>query len=223
MKRIITSVLIAISCLAFSQAGKDPKAKVILDKANVKFKTFKTLQAGFTFTLHSPASKMDETQKGKVFISGDKFKIKFTDGNFYLNDGNFLYDLKKEDLEISKMCPEELDESMDVTKMSELYKEGYKYILKPETSTIAGKKCHIIDLEPDLSPEKRKYNTIFKIRLHIDQTSNMLTKWEVFEKNGNRYIVTIDSAKPNTAIPASELTFTEANYGDYDIIDLCEE
>ena len=160
MKKIITSALIAISCLAFSQVGKDPKAKVILDKANVKFKTFKTLDADFTFTLHSPASKMDETQSGKVYISGEKFKIKFKDGNFYLNDGTFLYDLKKEDLEISKMCPEELDESMDVTKMSEVYKKGYKYLLKQETSTIAGKKCHIIDLEPDLTPEKRKYNNL---------------------------------------------------------------
>ncbi len=223
-KFVVALLSLAISTLTFSQSsGKDPKAKVILDKTSATFKTFKSLQANFTFSLHSPAGGMDETRKGLVYLRGDKSKIEFKTGDFYLNDGNYLYELKKEDLEINKMCPEELDESMDVTKMSEVYKAGYKYILLSSQSTVVGKVCHTIDLEPDLSPEKRKYNTIFKIRLHIDAKTYTLVKWEIFEKNGNRYTVTIDSIKPNAVIPTGKLSFSEARYPNYDLIDLCEE
>ena len=92
-----------------------------------------------------------------------------------------------------------------------MYKEGYKYILKG-TTTINGVACNEIDLDPDLSPEEHKRNQIFKIRIHLNKSNNRIVRWEIFQKNGDRYTITLKSFDSSYAAKDTDFVFDQKKY-----------
>lgn len=213
MKKV--GLLVSFLSLAFSIHAqvsiKDPEAKKVLDKASEKFQTFKSFKADFEFLMESTATGMSEEYTGEVTVKGDKYFIKTGDGKETYNNGESVWTYYVEDNEVTVFEYDAEDDNMSVDKMLNIYKSGYKYQLMAE-ETINGVVYNVVDLEPDLSPEERKSNQVFKIRILFNKKTNIIHSWKIFERNGNRYTVTIKSMQPNIAVDDSIFTFDKSKH-----------
>jgi len=79
MKRIcfLLLVIATIGTSLFAQTSSDPDAKKILDAVSAKFKSFKAIQAGFTYKVENGDGKAISTKKGTVFMKGTKYRVSF--------------------------------------------------------------------------------------------------------------------------------------------------
>ena len=76
MKRIYISLLILLFAFnAFSQTDKDKKAEEILNALSEKAKTYKTIEATFTFTQEDKKADDRTTQEGEVKVKDEKFVL----------------------------------------------------------------------------------------------------------------------------------------------------
>lgn len=208
-KFVITAIAFIGVFTVFAQMGKDPKVKAILDEVSKTIRSYSSFQAEFTSLIENKSNGTKEETTGKLKVKGDKYHITFSDGHEMICDGQSIWDYYPEDqgntVTIYEVDPEEGGLNSP-QKVADMYKEGYKYWLKGD-EVMDGVKYTIIDLEPDLSPQEKKHNQVYKIRLHVDQSKNILKKWKIFEKNGNRFSVEIKGFKSNVNIPNTEFTF----------------
>lgn len=190
---------------------KDPEAKKVLDAASEKFRSFKSFKAKFQFELESKATGMNESYTGEVTVKGEKFLIKSGDGKSTYNNGKNVWNYYAEDNEVTIFTYDPEDDNMSINKMLNMYKSGYKYQLVGD-EVENGKTLTVIDLEPDLSPEERKTNQVFKIRMKFDKKTNMVVSWKIFERNGNRYTMSISSFTPNVEVSDSVFEFDKTKH-----------
>lgn len=226
MRKICTFLVLTFCVLTIAQAqiaGKDPKAKTILDAASAKFKTFTSFKATFTY-IHTNAAvpEMNEEWKGSVTAKGSNYYLWTDMGMERFYNGELTWIYFSEDEEVTIYAEDEDEESLDVSKMVDMYQSGHKYVYAGEEK-INGVLCDIIDLEPDLTPEERKTSQVFKIRVHIERSSKILRQWKVFEKNGNRYTTVIDKFIPNATVSSSTFTFDKAKHPGVTVTDLSKE
>lgn len=211
MKRGIVLVLgVSLLLLSSFVMYKDPNATKILDKASAKFKLLKSFSAEYDLLIENTQTKMKEGFSGSVVVSGKKFKIATSDQEIYC-DGITVWTFMKEDNEVTITEYDEEDEMMNVDKIVNMYKSGYKYVMLPE-ETVNGAVCHVIDFEPDLTPEERKTNQVYKIRMKIDKSSSIVKGWKIFERNGNRFTYTINNFKPNASVSDAMFRFDKSKY-----------
>ena len=213
MRRV--GLLVSFLSLVFSVGAqvpvKDPEAKKVLDKASEKFKTFQSFKADFEFLMESTATGMSEKYTGEVTVKGEKYFIKTGDCKETYNNGETVWTYYVEDNEVTIFDYDSEDDNMSVDKMLNIYKSGYKYRLMAD-ETINGVTYEVVDLEPDLSPEERKTHQVFKIRILFDKKTKIIYSWKIFERNGNRYTVTIKSIQTNIAVSESIFTFDKAKH-----------
>src|SRR6185295_7313153 len=78
MKKLsVITLLLGVGMLAAAQTS-DPAAKVILDAVSAKFKTFKTVQANFTYKVENANGKALSTKAGTILMKGTKYKVNFS-------------------------------------------------------------------------------------------------------------------------------------------------
>src|ERR1043165_785843 len=78
MKRIyFLLAVIGFSTSLFAQTGNDPEAKKILDAVSAKFKSYKAVQASFTYKVENADGKTISSKKGTVFMKGTKYRVSF--------------------------------------------------------------------------------------------------------------------------------------------------
>jgi outer membrane lipoprotein-sorting protein len=199
-----------------SQVKKDPKATPILDKTSEKFQSIGSFKATFTFQLKSRNEAMNEAYDGTIYVKGDMYRIN-TDDRVIFNNGKKIATMYvDEEVNINDYHSE--DDPLSIKNVVNMYKKGYKYVLVGE-ETIGGVPCHVIDLEPDLSPEERARNQVYKIRLHIVKGEHYIKQWKVFERNGNRYTTTINTFTPSVKVSDSYFSFNREDY-DIEVIDM---
>lgn len=209
MKKILFLLLISITAVA--QVGKDPNATAILDETNKKFKSFKSFKADFSYTIESTSTGKKEVIKGAITVKGNKFFIKFASGDETINDGKMVWNYFSTDNEVNIFDNEESENNMTPTKIVEMYKKGYKYV-KIEDQDVNGTKCNAVDLEPDISPEKKKQTQVYKIRIFVDANTKEIKRWKIFERNGNRYTMDIVKFTPNIAVQDNFFAFDKAKH-----------
>ena len=211
MKKIIA--ILAIITYFNASAQYDPKAKAILDKVSAKYKVMKGYQAAFLNNILSPAAEMDETIEGKISVSGEKFNLALKNQTIIV-DGKTMWTIMKEEEEVNINDYEPEEGGITPQNIYSMYQKGYKYVYN-STVVEAGKKYDIVDLSPD-----DKNNEFFKIRIQIEQETNTIKSWKIFEKSGNRYTYTITSFKEVPSFPANTFSFDKSKYVGYDINDL---
>lgn len=197
---------------------KDPNAKKVLDAASEKFKTFKSFKSEFTQKIESKATGMNEEFTGVAIVKGAKFYLKTPEQEMF-NDGKTVWVFYPDDEEVNIHNFDEEDDEMSVSKMLNMYKSGYKYH-KLADETVDGKVLEVIDLEPDMSPEERKTNQVFKIRMKFDKKTKLVKSWKIFERNGNRYTMVINSFTPNVEVEDSVFEFDKTKHKGVIINDL---
>src|SRR5678815_5401259 len=78
MKRIcfLLLAMATIGLSLFAQTtSSDPDAKKILDAVSAKFKSFKAIQAGFTYKVENADGKAISTKKGTVYMKATKLSL----------------------------------------------------------------------------------------------------------------------------------------------------
>ena len=65
---VLTGIIVTISCAGQSNSlgHSDPDAKLILDKASAKIKSYKAVQAAFTLELQDEQGNSQGIKKGKI-------------------------------------------------------------------------------------------------------------------------------------------------------------
>jgi outer membrane lipoprotein carrier protein len=220
-KSILLIITLTLFSNIFAQGTKDPKAKAVLDKALKKFSSLSSFSADFSFVKHVPSLE-DETYSGSIKFKDKKVYVNSSDGREVYNDGKTLSVFYKEDNEVNIYTSDpDQNEDFAIDKYLKAYKEDYKYI-HMGTATINGVVCEFIELSPDKSVEEMKHQSIFKIKMYVNQSTSQVVRWKIFEKSGINYTTTITKFIANENFSDSVFIFDKTKYSGVEVIDMRE-
>ena len=217
MKKRICFLLLTAATIAtslFAQTSTDPDAKRILDAVSARFKSFKAIQAGFTYKVENADGKAISTKKGTVYMKGTKYRVSFV-GQEIFCDGNtvWTYDKSSNEVTISK-----LDASSNTLTPQKLFTDFYDkdflYKLNGEKKA-NGKTLQEIEMTPN-----DKTKPFHKVYLTIDKNAKTIYSTKVLEKAGNRYSYTVNSFSGSANIPDTKFVFNKSDYPGVEEVDL---
>lgn len=218
MKILLIGLLSFFTLNGFSQNNKlgvsDPDAKAILDKVSAKFKTYKTVMADFTLSITNATGKIEGTKKGVVYIKGSKYRVNISGQEIYSNGDNiWTYDKSTNEVQLTKFDPS--SNTITPQKMfTNFYDKDFLYKLNGDKEENR-KTVQEIELTP-----VDKTKTFFKVLIDVDKVTKNIVSSKVFEKNGDRYIYTVNSMKTNTVLPDSLFIFDAKKYPNVEVVDL---
>lgn len=207
-----TLILLVISiCQLFAQ--QDPKAEAVLMAMSKKYESFKSYQAKFVYELENTQAKVKDKFSGDIKVKGQKFTVDL--GNQVIfNDGKTVWTYMKEENEVNVTDNKDDDDGLSPTKIYSMYKSGYKYL------HVGEEKINKIGYDMiELVPEN-KNKPYFKIKLWISKKDKSISKWRIFEKNGNRYNYSVSNFVPNVKFEDLSFMFDKSKYQGVEIVDL---
>jgi len=192
----------------------DPKAKAILGQTSARYKLIKSLMANFSYTLFSPQDKVNQTQKGVLWVQPgtNKYKIEFNDQEL-LSDGNNNYTYLKKQKEIQITSLDSSGQNINPAKIFNLYEKGYTYQFK-EVKQEKGVRLDIINLFPIVVKK------IFKAEISIDDKTKLIYRIKTFDRNGDQLIYTINTYNVQPPIDNAFFKFDKKNFPGVEIVDL---
>ena len=218
------SIFIFLGFLALStslqaqnkQMGQsDPNAKKILDAVSAKFKTYKGVQANFTFTTEDAKGKVQGTKKGTLLMKGTKYRVTLIGGQDIFCDGTniWTYDKSANEVTLSKFDPSQ--NTITPQKLfTNFYDKDFLYKLNGEKKQ-AGKTLQEIELTPF-----DKSKPFFKVYVLVDKATQAIYSTKVMEKSGNRYTYTVSSLNGNANLQDAQFVFDKKKYPGVEVIDL---
>ncbi len=219
MKKLYLSIIAAIGlfnvALAQSNATKsDPDAKKILDAVSAKFKTYKTVQANFTYKVENASGKALSTKTGTVLMKATKYKVNFGGQEIFSNGSTvWNYDKSANEVTVSN-----LDASSGMITPQKLftdfYDKDFHYLLNGEKK-VGSKTIQEIEMTPI-----DKTKAFHKVYVQVDKSAKTIYSTRVLENGGNRYSYTVTSLKTNTNMADGIFTFDKAKYPGVEVIDL---
>lgn len=211
MKKIIFGILaLTITIGAFAQ--KDKKATRILDAVIAKTEAQKTIEVDFTYTMKNPEAGIDESKSGILQIMGDSYRLDISE-QIVISDGETMWTLLIEDEEVMINEVEEDANAITPSNLLNSYSDNYKSKFLKEES-YKGITAEIIELTP------LKGRNFTKIHVIIDKAKKQILSFSIFDKNGSTYSYIINKYNSNKDIPASAFTFIEADYPNFEIVDM---
>ena len=213
----LISTFITVAGMAQTQTlGKsDPAAKKILDAVSAKFKTYKAVQATFTFKSEDAKGKVLGVKKGTLYTKGNKYRVNITGGQDIFCDGATVstYDKGANEVTISKF--EASASSITPQKLfTNFYDKDFLYKLNGEKKE-AGKTLQEIELTPI-----DKSKSFFKVLVWVDKAVQTIYSTRVMEKSGNKYTYTVGSLNGNANVTDAEFVFNKAKYPGVEVVDL---
>ena len=218
MKKLLFGAFMVAGFSAFSQTtdlGKsDPDAKKILDDVSAKFKTYKSVVAGFSLKIENSSGKILDSKTGVVNMKGSKYRVNVSGQEIYSDGSNiWTYDKSANEVQITQF-----DASANTITPQKMFTNFYDkdFLYKLNTETKKGKKTV---QEIELTPVD-KTKTFFKVLIYIDKANQTIMGSKVFQKTGDRYTYTVTSMKTNTNLPDNLFAFDSKNYPKAEVIDL---
>jgi outer membrane lipoprotein carrier protein len=219
LKSFLPFFLIFNVIVAFAQAPKgmgtsDPEAKKLLDAVSAKFKTFKSVKAGFTLKIENASGKVQGTKTGSVMMKGVKYRVSIT-GQEIFCDGTTIwtYDVAAKEVQVTAL--DNSSGSITPQKLfTNFYDKDFLFVMGKEVKR-EGKTFQVVELTPI-----DKTKPFFKVILEIDKANKVLMSTRVFEKSGNRYLYAINSMATSTIIPDDSFAFSTKKYPGVEVIDL---
>ena len=202
----------------FSQNNKlgvsDPDAKAILDKVSATFKSYKTVTANFTLSITNASGKVEGTKKGVIYMKGSKYRVNISGQEIYSDGDNiWTYDKSANEVQLTKFDPSA--NTITPQKMfTDFYDKDFLYKLNGDEKE-GNKVVQQIELTP-----VDKTKTFFKVLVDVDKSTKNIVSSKVFEKNGDRYIYTVNSMKTNTDLPDSLFSFDAKKHPNVEVVDL---
>jgi chaperone LolA len=214
MKQTFTFLFsLALSVTLFAQTGSQD-AKKILDGVSEKFKTFKTVNASFTYKVENAAGKALSTKKGTVWMKGTKYRVSFS-GQEIFCDGKTVWNYDKAANEVSISNLDASGSGLSPQKLfTNFYDKDFTYFLKGEKKE-GGKTLQEIEMTPT-----DKTKAFSKVNVLVDKTAKTIYSTKVTEKAGSKYSYTVTTMKSNTTIADSQFVFDKAKYPGVEEVDL---
>jgi len=218
MKQPTISLIFSSLCLLCListdlSAQFDTKAEALLNAVSKKYEAIKSYKAEFTYELENQQAKVNDKFSGEINVKGNKFNLKLG-GQEIINNGKLVWTYMKEENEvnISEYTPD--DDEISPTKIHNMYRQGFKYMLSDE-ETVKGVVYNVVELIPE-----NKKKPFFKIKIWINKKDKSIFRWKIFEKNGNRYLYSINKFQPNAKQDESLFAFDKSKYAGVEVIDL---
>jgi outer membrane lipoprotein carrier protein len=214
---IAATVLMSITGMSqTSNMGQtDPEAKKILDAVSAKFKTFKAVQALFSFKNEDAKGKVLGIKKGTLFTKGTKYRVNITGGQEIFCDGIniWTYDKSINEVTVSKYDPSQ--SSITPQKIfTNFYDKDFLYKLNGDKKE-AGKVLQEIELTPF-----DKTKSFFKVIVWVDKVAKTIYSMKVLEKSGNKYTYTVSSLNGKAALTDTQFAFDKTKYPGVEVVDL---
>lgn len=208
------SILLVLTLFSYNLiAQQDPKATLILNEMSKKYQAFKSFKADFTYSLETANGKVKDSYQGQISVKGNKYYLKIS-GQEVFNDGATVWTYMKEENEcnISEYVPDENE--ITPTKIHVMYKKGFKYTYAEEKK-VGTEVYDVIDLVPE---DKNK--SFFKVRIMISKKDKSVKSWKIFDRNGNRYLYSVNKFAPNNVVDDKQFKFDKTKYPKVQIVDL---
>ncbi|PKP33646.1 MAG: hypothetical protein CVU00_10465 [Bacteroidetes bacterium HGW-Bacteroidetes-17] len=205
---LLISLIIAIG----SFAQKDKKATEILDRVIAKTESYKTMEVEFTLAMDNVEADIHDNKNGVLLVMGDKYKLTLSE-QIVISDGKTMWTLLMENQEVMINDVEENEESITPTNLLNSYGDNYKSVYLKE-DVIKGKTVDLIELTP------LKGRTYTKIEVAIEKGLDQIYSFSMFDKNGSTYSYTIKKYTLNKKVGEFEFVFNEANYPNFEIVDM---
>ncbi len=214
MRKIYLAIALLISGSVVMAQKNDPAAKQVLDAVSNKFKTFNSVQAGFTYKVEDAKGKAMSTKKGNVSMKGNKYKVSFG-GQEIFSDGNTVWNYDKNSNEVTINNVDASGSALTPQKLfTNFYDNDFLYLLNGEKK-IAGKTMQEIEMTPT-----DKSKPFHKVYLQVDKAAKTIYSTKVLENGGNRYTYTVSNMKTNAALTDKQFTFDKSKYPGVEVVDL---
>ena len=215
--KVILSFLIAFMGIAtcFSQSI-DPAAKKILDQASAKIKSYKSVQARFTLQIQDGQGVSQGTKKGVLIMKGNKYVVQITGQEIYC-DGKttWTFDKSANEVTITKVDPS--SSSLSPQKLfTNFYDKDFLYKVNGEQKV--GSKT-VVEIE--MTPIDKSQN-FHKVYLYVDKKSHLVSSGKMLDKNGNRYIYTINSLNGNANLSDASFIFDKSKHPGVEEVNLTQ-
>jgi outer membrane lipoprotein-sorting protein len=214
MKKLYLSfLLLGASMLTLAQPS-DPAAKAILDGVSTKFKTFKTVQATFSYKVENASGKALSAKTGTILMKGTKYKVSFSGQEIFCNGTTIWnYDKAANEVTINK-----LDGSGGMITPQKLftnfYDKDFRYILNGEKK-LGTKTLQEIEMTP-----LDKSKPFHKVYVQVDKAAKTIYSTKVLENAGNKYTYTVTTLKTNLAMADNQFVFDKTKYPGVEEVDL---
>jgi outer membrane lipoprotein carrier protein len=217
MKKILLIFALGICCsLQTTTAQTDAKAKAVLDAVSKKVTTLKSLKADFALNLiGGKGGKVTDSKKGTFSLKGQKYHILIS-GQEIISDNKTIWTYNKDakEVQISNYNPSEQTFSPAKLFTPNFYDKDYKYSYIGEKKE-KNNNCDVIELVP-----KDNTKQLAKIDLLVDKATSMIVGGDYWEKNGNKYHISVSNALPNANIPDSYFTWDPKEHPGVEAVDL---
>jgi outer membrane lipoprotein carrier protein len=217
MKFLFSLSILSVLLIAQPAAAQqDPKAKSVLDAVSKKVSSLKTMKANFALKLTGgKGGNVTDSRKGSISLKGQKYHV-VLGGQEIFCDNNTVWTYNKEakEVQVAKYNPAE--QSMSPAKLftPSFFEKEYSYSYKGERKE-QGKNCDIVELTPH-----DKTKQLAKIELMVDKSTSMISGGNYWEKNGNKYAVTISNVIQNADIPDAQFVWNPKEHPGVEVVDL---
>ncbi len=203
--RLMTGVFTLISMACFAQ-NNDPAAKTILDGVSMKFKSFKSVLANFTYKVENAVGKTLSTKKGTVTMKGSKYRISFGDVEIWC-DGKTVWNYDKSSNEVTVSKADAAAGTITPQKLfTDFYDKDFLYKLNGDKKQ--GKKT-LQEIEMTPTDKSKAFHKVYVL---VDKNAQILYSTKVLETSGNRYDYTVNSLKPNIDAADAQFVFDKSKY-----------
>ena len=204
---------ISIGLMAVAQ-GNDPDAKKVLDAVSSKFKTFKTVKAGFTYKVENAAGKALSTKSGSILMKGTKYRVSFG-GQEIFSDGKTVWNYDKAANEVTISNLDASSGTITPQKLfTNFYDNDFLYKMNGEKK-VGAKTIQEIEMTPT-----DKSKPFHKVYVLVDKSAKTLYSTKVLEKGGNRYSYTVANLNTSTAMADNQFVFDKSKYPGVEVVDL---
>lgn len=207
------SLLLIVGIVAVAQKN-DPDAKKILDGVSAKFKSFKTVQASFTYSVENADGKSLSNKKGTVSMKGTKYRVSFNGQEIYC-DGTTVWNYDKSSNEVTVSKLDAANGTITPQKLfTNFYDKDFLYTLngvkKQGTKTLQ-------EIQMTPTDKSKSFHTVYVL---VDKNSRTIYSTKVLEKTGDRYSYTVTSLKPNQPMDDKTFVFDKSKYPGVEVVDL---
>jgi len=215
--KVMFTFLSAIFLLSSGLAqSSDPSAKLILDKASAKIKSYPSLQVAFTYELLDAQGTSQGTKKGTASMKGIKYIVQLA-GQEIICDGKTIwtYDKSSNEVTITKVDP-----SSSAISPQKLFTNFYDkdFLYKVNGEQKVGNKTLV---EIEMTPNDKTQN-FHKVYLYVDKKSYIVSPIKVLDKNGNRYIYTVVTLNGNAGLTDANFLFDKAKHPGVEEVNLTQ-
>jgi outer membrane lipoprotein carrier protein len=214
MRTLYLEMALLISGSVVMAQTNDPAAKQVLDAVSAKFKTFTSVQAGFSYKVEDSKGKAMSTKTGTVWMKGNKYRVSFG-GQEIFSDGTTVWNYDKSTNEVTINNVDASGTALTPQKLfTNFYDKDFLYLLNGEKK-VGAKTLQEIEMTPT-----DKSKPFHKVYLQVDKAAKTIYSTKVLENGGNRYTYTVSNMKTNGNLADNQFAFDKKKYPGVEEVDL---